>query len=90
MNHVEIHAHYLRQLVHENIVSLEYCRLDNQVANIFIKPLAEDRFIKLCMMLGLHEATIMGSVMMTQFHLMNLQRIVLMGGEGGGCWNINN
>jgi hypothetical protein len=47
MKHVELHAHYLRQLVHENIVSLVYCRTDDQVVDIFTKPLSEARFIKL-------------------------------------------
>jgi hypothetical protein len=26
IKHVDLHSHYMRQLVHENIVSLEYCR----------------------------------------------------------------
>jgi hypothetical protein len=60
MKHVELHAHYLRQLVHENIVSLVYCRTDDQVVDIFTKPLSEARFIKLHTMLGLQEAAIMG------------------------------
>jgi hypothetical protein len=25
MKHFELHAHYLRQLIHENVVSLEHC-----------------------------------------------------------------
>jgi hypothetical protein len=60
MKHVELHAHYLRQLVHENIVSLEYCRTNDQVVDIFTKPLVEAIFIKLHTMLGLQEAAIMG------------------------------
>jgi hypothetical protein len=44
MNHVQLHAHYLRHLVHEYVVSLEYCRTNDQV---------------LGMMLGIHEVTIM-------------------------------
>jgi hypothetical protein len=60
MKHVEIHAHYLRQLVHENIVSLEYCRTKDQVANIFTQPLDEAIFIKVRMMLGIQEAAIIG------------------------------
>jgi hypothetical protein len=59
MNHVQIHAHYLRHLVHEYVVSLEYCRTNDQVLDIFTKHLGETRFINLGMMLGIHEVTIM-------------------------------
>jgi hypothetical protein len=60
MKHVNLHAHYLRQLVNENIVCLSYCQTNDQVANIFTKSLSEARFIKLHTMLGLQEAAIMG------------------------------
>jgi hypothetical protein len=60
MKHVELHAHYLRQLFHENIVSLKYCRIDDQVANIFTKTLAEAKFFNIFTMFGLQEAAIMG------------------------------
>jgi hypothetical protein len=49
-------------LVHENVVSLEYCRIDDQVVDIFTKPLAEAKFIKLHTMLGIQEDAIMGGV----------------------------
>jgi hypothetical protein len=47
-------------LVHENVVSLEYCRTNDQVVDIFTKPLVEAIFIKLHMMLGIQEDAIMG------------------------------
>jgi hypothetical protein len=62
MKHVELHAHYLRQLGHENVVSLEYCITNDQVVDIFTKPLTKARFIKIHMMLWIHEATIMGGL----------------------------
>ena len=31
MKHVEIHAHYLQQLVQDNAVTLVYCSTDDQV-----------------------------------------------------------
>ena len=60
MNHVQIHAHYLRHLVHEYVVSLEYCRTNDPVVDIFTKTLVESQFINLCMMFGIQEAKIMG------------------------------
>jgi hypothetical protein len=65
MKHVEIHARCLRQLVHENVVSLEYCRIDDQVVDIFTKPFAEFKFIKLHTMLGLKKLQLWGSIIMT-------------------------
>jgi hypothetical protein len=62
MKHVELHAHYLRQLVQENVVNLVYCRTNDQVVDIFMKPLSEAKFVKLWAMLGLQEVAIMGGV----------------------------
>jgi hypothetical protein len=36
MKHVELCAHYLRQFVHDVLV---YCKKDDQITNIFTKPL---------------------------------------------------
>jgi len=60
MKHAKIHAHYFRQLVHDNVVSLEYCRKNYQFIDIFTKSLSKARFIKLRMMLGIQQAKIMG------------------------------
>ena len=60
MKHVELHCHYLRQLVQEKDVILVYCRIEDQIADIFKKPLLEVKFIRLCSFLGLQETTIMG------------------------------
>jgi len=60
MKHFELHDHYLRQLVYENVVSLEYCRTNDQIIDIFIKPFYEARFFKLHRTLGIHEVAIMG------------------------------
>ena len=49
--YVELHVHYLRQMVQENVVSLLYCKTHNQVANIFMKPLPKYKFMKLQAML---------------------------------------
>ena len=39
MKLIELQVHYLRQWVHENVVSLIYCRTYYQVVDIFTKPL---------------------------------------------------
>jgi hypothetical protein len=65
MKHVDLHSHCLRNLFHENVVSLKYCRTDDKVVDIFTKPLSEAIFIKLHMMLGIQEVEIMGGVMLT-------------------------
>jgi hypothetical protein len=41
-------------------VSLVYCRIDDQIVDIFMKPLTKAKFVKLWAMLGLQEAAIMG------------------------------
>ena len=53
MKHVELHYHYLRQLEHENIDTLVYYRIDDQIVDIFTKPLSESKFIKFHSFLGI-------------------------------------
>jgi hypothetical protein len=60
MKYVELHVHYLRSLVHEHIVSLLCCRMDDQVVDIFTKSLSAVKFIKSRDILGFHAATIIG------------------------------
>ena len=62
MNHVELHFHYLRQFLHEKVVTLVYCMRDDQIINILMKPLSEANFINSHTFLGLQETTIMGGV----------------------------
>jgi hypothetical protein len=44
MKHVELHAQCLRQLVQDNIVDLVYCKTNDQVIGIFMKPLSKAKF----------------------------------------------
>jgi len=60
MKHVELHVHYLRQLVEEKVVTLVCCKIDEQIVDIFTKPLFEANFFWLHNMLRLQEVTIMG------------------------------
>ncbi|KAG7598707.1 Zinc finger CCHC-type superfamily [Arabidopsis suecica] len=51
--HIEVRFHYLRELVNGETVKLEYCATENQVADIFTKPLKLEQFEKLRAMLGM-------------------------------------
>ena len=60
MKQVELHSHYLRQLVPEKIITLVYCSLDGQLANLFTKILLEAKFVKFSVFSRPQEDTIMG------------------------------
>ena len=60
MKHVELHFHYLRQLVHKKVIALVYCRIDDQIVDIFMNPFTKEKSIKFSTLLGLQEAIIMG------------------------------
>jgi hypothetical protein len=47
-------------LVQEKVVTLVYYKTNDQIVDIFTKPLSEAKFVKLCNMLGLQEDAIMG------------------------------
>ena len=42
--HIEIKHHFLRDYVLKGILNLNFVDTDHQLADIFTKPLAEDRF----------------------------------------------
>ena len=50
--HIEIWYHFIRDLVEENIVCLEFINTDNQKADIFTKPLDGPRFESLRKTIG--------------------------------------
>ena len=50
--HISIKFYYIRELVKNQEIELEFCRSEDQVTNIFTKPLKTDVFEKLKMMLG--------------------------------------
>ena len=43
--HIEIHMHFIRQLIQDEVPSLEYLPTEEHVADIFTKPLASPRFL---------------------------------------------
>ena len=50
--HIEIWYHFIRDLVEEKIVCLEFINIDNQKADIFTKPLNGPRFESLRKTIG--------------------------------------
>ena len=50
--HIELHMHFIRNLVHDSVIEVLYCPTDDQVAYIFTKSLTEAKFYKLRSLLG--------------------------------------
>ena len=50
--HIEIRYHFIRDLVEERVVCLEFIHTDNQKVDIFIKPLEGPRFESLRKTIG--------------------------------------
>eukprot|EP00253_Pinus_taeda_P010433 PITA_10433 len=58
--HIELHMHFIRKLIHDHVLEVQYCSTDDQVADIFTKALAEAKFTKLRYMLGVQEVVTKG------------------------------
>ena len=50
--HIAIKYHFLRELVHDKEVKLEYVNTTEQIVDIFTKPLPKDAFLYLRSKLG--------------------------------------
>eukprot|EP00253_Pinus_taeda_P001515 PITA_01515 len=60
IKHVELHMHFIRKLIHDHVLEVQYCSTDDQVANIFTKALIEAKFTKLRFMVGVQEVVTRG------------------------------
>jgi hypothetical protein len=58
--HIELHMHFIRKLIHDQVIEVLFCPTEDQVADIFTKSLTEAKFSKLRSMLGVQEAVIKG------------------------------
>jgi hypothetical protein len=58
--HIELHMHFIRKLIHDQIIEVLFCPTEDQVADIFTKSLTEAKFSKLRSMLGVQEVVIKG------------------------------
>lgn len=51
--HIDIKYHFIRDLVKSEEIVLQFCKSEDQVADMFTKPLKTDSFIKLKRMIGM-------------------------------------
>eukprot|EP00253_Pinus_taeda_P021193 PITA_21193 len=58
--HIELHMHFIRKLIHDHVLEVQYCSTDDQVADIFTKTLTKAKFNKLRFMVGFHEVVTKG------------------------------
>eukprot|EP00253_Pinus_taeda_P003537 PITA_03537 len=55
--HIEIHMHFIRELIHDGIIDLQYCPSSEQIADIFTKNFTEQKFRFLRDRLGVKDTT---------------------------------
>ena len=56
MKHIELHIHFIRKLIHDLVLEVQYFSTNDQVDDIFTKALTEAKFTKLRSMLGDQES----------------------------------
>eukprot|EP00253_Pinus_taeda_P028275 PITA_28275 len=50
--HIELHMHFIKKFIHDHVLEVQYCSIDDQVADVFTKALTEAKFTKLRFMVG--------------------------------------
>lgn len=50
--HIDVRFHFIRSLVADKVVSLHYCCSEDQLADIFTKPLLVEKYLALRKQLG--------------------------------------
>ena len=55
--HIDIHHHFLRDNVEKGVVSMNFCAINKQIADIFTKALNREQFEKNRLELGLIKTT---------------------------------
>jgi len=51
--HIEIRHHFIKDLIQKGDIEIMFVKTENQLADLFIKPLARDKFNKLRTELGI-------------------------------------
>eukprot|EP00253_Pinus_taeda_P004869 PITA_04869 len=57
---IELHMHFIRKLIHDHVLEVQYCLTDDQVADIFTKALTKVKFTKLRFMVGVQKVVTKG------------------------------
>eukprot|EP00253_Pinus_taeda_P014668 PITA_14668 len=58
--HIELRMHFIRKLIHNHVLEVQYCSTDDQVVDIFTKALTKAKFTKLRFMVGVQEVVTKG------------------------------
>jgi hypothetical protein len=58
--HIELHMHFIRKLIHDQVIKVLFFPTEDQVTEIFTKSLTEEKFSKLRSMLWVQEVVIKG------------------------------
>lgn len=51
--HIDVRVHFIRELVEDEVIDLEYCPSENQLADVFTKPLVTQKFNRNIQCLGI-------------------------------------
>ena len=59
--YIELHMHFIKKLIHDHVLEVQYFSTDDQVADIFTKALTKVKFTKLRFMVGHMKLSLRGS-----------------------------
>lgn len=60
--HIDIRFHFIRGLISDELIALKYCKTEEQLADIFTKPLTIQKHSRLRNMLGMSNLQLRGDV----------------------------
>eukprot|EP00253_Pinus_taeda_P029019 PITA_29019 len=58
--HIELHMHFIIKFIHDHVLEVQYCSIDDQVGDIFTKALTKVKFIKLRLWLEFRKLSLRG------------------------------
>ena len=53
--HIEIRHHFIRELMEQGEIKLEFCKTEEQLADVFTKPVSAEKFTRFRDMLGVQD-----------------------------------